>query len=1387
MDILPSYDIIKDLGTWLFKQSAEKIKSNYRNFDFLKKSGLKLVENDSLIVYQNALFNFLGQGYDRNWIKILTHEHAIEAYMDEYVDLTGHIERFRFVIDSLLHTTPDIGELKNLQGIDDDTYDAFISEAEAAEAELTKTLSHAERLLLGRTGKNQGRDEEEMYAKIKECLIRYVKRIKAEREGKPRYDYVNRFYIEVLGKKADLEISATEYHGELDFSEGGKENDAGEETTSQDPNTDSVIQLARNVPRLFLRGNPGTGKSTSLDKVFEENLKNALNDFDKGKVPVLVEAKNYSNADDIKKYIIKALRLEPEWFDMFMERFDSVIMIDGLNEIKPNLIHKARIEIKEILDRYVNPYYIITSRTYNYESYKIEDAHNLNIKIYDVSPLDEKEIRDYINRVTQKPRVAKEIWMQIRENQNIRSLVSNPMYLRMILVVAYEDQKRKRIPRSKGELYHRFMNKLLDWEEKQYEAWEIHQKHNKRTKKFIISHLAYHMIHKRTISEEEAIELLNEKIRNYDIARRFLEELKLNYLIKQAETGNLSFIHDTYSEYFAAVWLSRYFKKHRAIPIDIGQQQWFESIMMCSDIFTDNDLLEDYLDYLLMGGRIISHQNTGELPEGGETKVDEAAEPTYYYFNPNISVGCSVAFNIAKRTDREDKEYFYDKAEAILDKYLEYWLWYYMEKGKEVIPVGRLFAAVGALCSTKQFRKIFTDVNWISVWSKPEFFKEHFYKTATREIVFSREEIEEMDRVSRESLNALINNLNHFGTFYLFVAREIPVKKNLLGSFTSEFGFLKNKLVSETARVNMESMKYFFRKSYDYDILKKIGERDIGFYLANVSTLKGIPEEDISNFLLQHPLMGTDQRQEFEALESLDEKLDFFQRSRLSTNNNISDILNIASDYISTKNYDKAKTYFLKVLSLSPTNARSLAFMVRYCKNRRNAKLGVKILSEARMLGAQSPYVISGLAYFLYYNKQYEEAINVYRELIERFGRNPHYEAKIALCYIAKDDFVNAKLILDKIPEDNILELAIIGDAYKKIGEVERALELFKKYLEVVPENVVIQGNLGDCYMKLEQFNSALKTFKTEFELNKSNVDCMISMGNCYLSLKENEKAEHWYSKAVASNPNYVKAIYNLGNFYKRTGRADKAISYFSILEDKNSDDIKHLFSISSCYYAMEEYETAMVYLRRIEKRDPNNESALGMISHLLSVLGDEDEGHRYADKVMEINPNNHQVILTRANIYKTQAKYEEAIKYLKKYLECQPENVITYSNIGDCYKKMEDYPNAIENFLKYIPHYPDNLYSIGSLASCYKKIGDYDNAKFWYYKALDIESDNYIALSSLSGLLFEIRDYEEASIYYRKFLNRQPDNKFALGRLISCLRKLGRHEEADDLREKYL
>jgi tetratricopeptide (TPR) repeat protein len=162
-----------------------------------------------------------------------------------------------------------------------------------------------------------------------------------------------------------------------------------------------------------------------------------------------------------------------------------------------------------------------------------------------------------------------------------------------------------------------------------------------------------------------------------------------------------------------------------------------------------------------------------------------------------------------------------------------------------------------------------------------------------------------------------------------------------------------------------------------------------------------------------------------------------------------------------------------------------------------------------------------------------------------------------------QSDFKKVILIAEKIikkEKNNFSAYNFLGLAYKAIGELARAEEVFFDIIRKDPQNpslFAIYANTANLFYEIGQVNKSIVFYKASLELNKINIDASLGMGLALSSLGKDDAAINCYKKALEVYPGHASLSYNIAQSLRKLERFKEASEYYANSNERMSKSYK--------------------------------------------------------------------------------------------------------------------------------------------------------------------------------------------------------------------------------------
>jgi tetratricopeptide (TPR) repeat protein len=132
-------------------------------------------------------------------------------------------------------------------------------------------------------------------------------------------------------------------------------------------------------------------------------------------------------------------------------------------------------------------------------------------------------------------------------------------------------------------------------------------------------------------------------------------------------------------------------------------------------------------------------------------------------------------------------------------------------------------------------------------------------------------------------------------------------------------------------------------------------------------------------------------------------------------------------------------------------------------------------------------------------------------------------------------------------PRENSTELYQKGARLAIDGELDKAILVFKKVVEVSPYYCLGHYGLGKAYLhKYGMIDDAIRHLKTAVKLDRKFVKGYFYLGIAYLIAKKYTQAAHAFKLAYSYDDTYIEALYNIGVVYDTMDKSYQSTLYFN-------------------------------------------------------------------------------------------------------------------------------------------------------------------------------------------------------------------------------------------------
>ncbi len=229
------------------------------------------------------------------------------------------------------------------------------------------------------------------------------------------------------------------------------------------------------------------------------------------------------------------------------------------------------------------------------------------------------------------------------------------------------------------------------------------------------------------------------------------------------------------------------------------------------------------------------------------------------------------------------------------------------------------------------------------------------------------------------------------------------------------------------------------------------------------------------------------------------------------------------------------------------------------------------------------------------------------------------------------------------------VSLNISADKLYQYGDIDGAIDEFKRALAVDPQNVNVQNSLGVCYGVQGKLDLAIDAFETAIRLDPEDVMATYNLGLAHLKQGDREKALGLFLQAHSLDGENPEVAYQIAVCCREKDQTDAALEYLEKAA-RNTRKGAHIFqALGECYLEKEMIQEAAKAYEKAIRQNPTDAKTLSALGYLYGALGENLEiAIVLCRESTRIDPNNGLYRYRLGKLYLQSEDYENAAEQLK-------------------------------------------------------------------------------------------------------------------------------------------
>ncbi len=316
-------------------------------------------------------------------------------------------------------------------------------------------------------------------------------------------------------------------------------------------------------------------------------------------------------------------------------------------------------------------------------------------------------------------------------------------------------------------------------------------------------------------------------------------------------------------------------------------------------------------------------------------------------------------------------------------------------------------------------------------------------------------------------------------------------------------------------------------------------------------------------------------------------------------------------------------------------------------------------------------------------NKQYEDAVRIYKEIITRKSDFYAVRYSLGVALQALERYAEAVEQFDRIPKESNLyfdALSVKGLALNGLGQNEAALDIFEFLTATVPEDGSYWGNKSKVLIDMGLYDKAIEVAQTGLQVDDDNVVLIINLGIAQFKAGYYEEAIKTDKKAVELAPGIFQSVYGLGATLSQLGRYREALKYYDKAVELDSTSFNAIYERGMVLQMCEQINQAIECYRKAIKIKPTHADVWCRLVYVLEQNGDFQDAFATVEEALTFHAKELDLWYARGELAAKLNKREEALRSYKMVTEINPEDEEAKINIAIEYALIGDLETALDS-----------------------------------------------------------------------------------------------------------
>lgn len=406
-------------------------------------------------------------------------------------------------------------------------------------------------------------------------------------------------------------------------------------------------------------------------------------------------------------------------------------------------------------------------------------------------------------------------------------------------------------------------------------------------------------------------------------------------------------------------------------------------------------------------------------------------------------------------------------------------------------------------------------------------------------------------------------------------------------------------------------------------------------------------------------------------------------------------LLMLGALYASDRDYVQAQKILERLVAVDDKSYAGYSYLAKLYRELNYYDQAMEAYEKALSL-SWSPMLAYEAADLYEYRQKYDEAVAIYKRLLEEDEGNTKIRGRLARLYIVQGKIEAALAELDEL-KDYTSDPAVVDLAIGRVLLDEKryaeAIALFEQMLRQDENKDVARSMLALTYYESGDMDKAKKTLQEVPVTSKDYENSILMLAQILLGEKDNHRAATLLRNVIAGEDTRRPSFYFLlAGLLREEGDPAAGREVCEQAVQAFPENPRVLFEYGLYLDRLGELDGAVAKMEQVLAITPDDAYALNYVGYTLADRGlNLDKALEYIKRAVDLKPEDGFVRDSLGWVYFKMGRFAEAVTELEAAASMQSDDPTIQEHLGDAYQQAGAVQKAVAAYGKAVSLYTDD------------------------------------------------------------------------------------------------